>query len=300
MLTYLYNSLFESPAQTLVNTVNTVGVMGKGIAKRFKDEFPAMFREYKKLCDSGELSIGRLHLWKGGQNWILNFPTKTTWRRPSSLEYIAAGLETFRSAYKELGITSVAFPPLGCGNGELDWRRVKPVMESYLDNLEIPVYIHNMHFGPEFVPEHREPIVEKPEDFQRFLADIWGVMYRRGGQFQTIDSQIDFTASMGDNYDIRITSSRFKRTIPSEELERAWIGLRDGILSIDQYADEASRKYKAYLFGILASLPYVRRTRMQKPGKSTSASTGLFFDRRAQAELQTAEAKQPEQEWLFR
>lgn len=300
MLTYLYSSLFESPAQTLVNTVNTEGVMGKGVAKRFKEEYPAMFKEYEKLCESGALRVGRLHLWKGEQNWILNFPTKTTWRKPSSLEYVATGLDTFRSTYEELGITSVAFPPLGCGNGELDWQRVKPLMESYLDNLSIPVYIHDMHFGPEFVPEHREPVVKSPEDFQRFLSDVGALMYRHRGRFQTLDAKTDFTATMSNDFNIRIMKDRIKRTIPAEELERAWIDLRDGILSIDRYGDENSRRYKSYLFGILASLPYVRRTRMQRPGRPASAATGLFFDRRARSELENAEAQKPEQEWLFR
>ena len=73
MLTYVYNSLFDSPAQTLVNTVNTVGVMGKGIAKAFKEKYPDMFREYKRLCDSGELSIGKIHLWRSPQRLVLNF-----------------------------------------------------------------------------------------------------------------------------------------------------------------------------------------------------------------------------------
>jgi hypothetical protein len=80
MLVYLYSSLFDSPAQTLVNTVNTVGVMGKGIAKTFRERYPAMFSEYRKLCDSSEFSIGNLHLWKGDDHWVLNFPTKTSWR----------------------------------------------------------------------------------------------------------------------------------------------------------------------------------------------------------------------------
>jgi O-acetyl-ADP-ribose deacetylase (regulator of RNase III) len=91
MLTYLYTSLFDSPAQTLVNTVNTVGVMGKGVAKTFRERYPAMFKEYKKLCDGGALTIGSLHLWKSDDRWVLNFPTKTTWRLPSKLEYIQQG-----------------------------------------------------------------------------------------------------------------------------------------------------------------------------------------------------------------
>lgn len=302
MLAYLYSSLFESPAQTLVNTVNTEGVMGKGIAKRFRDEFPAMFREYRKLCETGQLKIGRLHLWKGEPNWILNFPTKTTWRRPSSLEYLEAGLETFRSTYKKLGITSVAFPPLGCGNGELDWRQVKPVMERYLENLDVPVYVHNIHFGPEFVPEHREPVAERPRDFENFLLNVDSVLFKTRGQFTTLDGQSDFRAKMDAEGNIHVTKDGVsKRIIPAVELERAWVALRDGVLSVDDYGDKSSRRYKSYLFPILASLPYVRHARVQKAGKGpTGTAIGLYFDRRTRAGVQTAEAKQPDQQCLFR
>src|SRR5271165_6585792 len=108
MLTYLHTSLFESPAQTLVNTVNTVGVMGKGIAKTFRERYPAMFAEYKKLCNAQELKVGGLQLWKGIDHWVLNFPTKTTWRLPSKLNYIEVGLQTFVNNYEKAGIISAS------------------------------------------------------------------------------------------------------------------------------------------------------------------------------------------------
>ncbi len=108
MLTYLYSSVFDSPAQTLVNTVNTVGVMGKGIAKSFRERYPSMYSEYRKLCDNGAHAIGNLHLWKGGDHWVLNFPTKTTWRLPSKLDYIEKGLETFVKNYEGMGINHAA------------------------------------------------------------------------------------------------------------------------------------------------------------------------------------------------
>jgi O-acetyl-ADP-ribose deacetylase (regulator of RNase III) len=297
MLVYLYSSLFDSPAQTLVNTVNTVGVMGKGIAKSFREKYPAMFREYKKLCDTQQLHIGRLNLWKGEENWILNFPTKTTWRQPSSLEYLEAGLQTFTSSYKDLGITSVGFPPLGCGNGELEWEDVKPLMESHLENLTIPVYIHNVHFGPEFIPEHHEA-VKRPADFDRFVADVGRLLYAHKGQFQTLDSQTDFKALLKENQNLRITTNAGKRmTIPAEELERAWIALRDAVLSVDLYGDENSRRYKSYLFPILASLPYVRRAPVHRAGKATAI--GLFFDRKG-SKLENAESEKSEEQWLLR
>ena len=119
MLTYVRTSLFDSPAQTLVNTVNLVGVMGKGVALEFKSRYPDMFKAYRSLCDQHALEIGKLHLWRATDHWILNFPTKTTWKKPSKLDYIEAGLDVFLSSYRGMGISSISFPPLGCGNGNL-------------------------------------------------------------------------------------------------------------------------------------------------------------------------------------
>ena len=93
MLVYVRTSLFESPAQTLVNTVNTVGVMGKGVALEFKNRYPKMYENYRELCDNGVLTVGKLHLWRGNDQWILNFPTKTTWKKASEYSYIEDGLK---------------------------------------------------------------------------------------------------------------------------------------------------------------------------------------------------------------
>jgi O-acetyl-ADP-ribose deacetylase (regulator of RNase III) len=142
MIRYLDSDLFASPAQTLVNPVNTVGVMGAGLARAFRDRYPAMFREYQDLCRAGRLSIGTLHLWRGPDCWVLNLPTKTSWRLPSTLTQVEAGLCRFRRDYEALGISSVAFPALGCGCGSLSWETVRPRMESYLADLPIPVDVH--------------------------------------------------------------------------------------------------------------------------------------------------------------
>jgi O-acetyl-ADP-ribose deacetylase (regulator of RNase III) len=143
MITYVETNLFTSPAQTLVNTVNTVGVMGKGVAKRFKIVYPDMFVEYKRLCDLDELTINRLLLYRTPHKWILNFPTKRHWRHPSHLGDIEAGLLTFHQTYAEQGVTSIAFPQLGCGNGGLDWEtQVRPLMERHLASLPIDIFVH--------------------------------------------------------------------------------------------------------------------------------------------------------------
>ncbi|HXV97424.1 MAG TPA: macro domain-containing protein, partial [Anaerolineae bacterium] len=157
MLTYLTINLFKSPAQTLVNTVNTVGVMGKGIAKTFKQLYPEMYQEYRRLCQEKKLTIGKLYIYRTPNKIVVNFPTKKHWRNPSRVEYIQIGLEEFVKVYDRYGISSVSFPQLGCGNGELDWeQQVKPVMEQYLKDLPIPVYIHLYPKLPDFVPERLE------------------------------------------------------------------------------------------------------------------------------------------------
>lgn len=142
MLQYVTGDLLTALSQTLVNPVNTVGVMGKGIALQFKKQYPDMFVEYKRLCKAGELNIGELMLWKATDHWILNFPTKKHWRDPSKLDYVKAGLQKFANSYSDYGITSIAFPKLGCGNGGLDWQVVRPVMEQYLKGLPIDVYVY--------------------------------------------------------------------------------------------------------------------------------------------------------------
>lgn len=148
MIYYIKGNMFDSPAQVLVNTVNTVGVMGKGLALTFKKVYPDMFVNYKRFCDHNDLTIGKLYLYKTKGKWILNFPTKTTWRKPSKIEYIEEGLKKFVSTYKSKNIKSIAFPMLGCGNGGLDFEsEVKPLMNRYLSSLEginIYVYTNNM------------------------------------------------------------------------------------------------------------------------------------------------------------
>jgi O-acetyl-ADP-ribose deacetylase (regulator of RNase III) len=152
MITYILGNFFTSPASTLVNTVNTVGVMGKGIAKVFRDAFPEMFADYKHVCQRGLFSIGDLMLYPTLHKTFLNFPTKTDWRRPSRLEYIEAGLRTFSATYASHGLTSVAFPQLGCGNGGLNWEhQVRPLMESILAPLPIETYIH-IYDGQDHLP----------------------------------------------------------------------------------------------------------------------------------------------------
>ena len=147
MIRFTKGNLMTSSAEALVNTVNTVGVMGKGIALQFKEEFPKNFATYAKACRSGELVPGKLLITKetnraGEEKIIINFPTKLHWRNPSRYEYITEGLAELVKAISEYNIKSIAIPPLGCGNGGLDWNIVKGMIEEALKDVECEIHIY--------------------------------------------------------------------------------------------------------------------------------------------------------------
>jgi len=136
------DSLFSSSAQTLVNTVNCKGVMGAGIAKEFKRRWPRMFKVYRAACERGDIKIGYPLLCLMRERWVLNFPTKDHWKRPSKLEYIERGLTSVIAHHEEWGIESIAFPQLGTTLGGLRWEDVWPLMKEYLEFLQIPVEVY--------------------------------------------------------------------------------------------------------------------------------------------------------------
>lgn len=133
MIIKTYGNICDSTAQVIVNPVNLVGVMGKGLALEFKQKYPEMYKEYRCLCLNGQLKDMGLHLYKKSTPWILNFLTKFHWRNPSDLELIEQGLIVLAKNYQEWGIHSIIFPKIGCGLGGLDWnRQVKPLIEKYM------------------------------------------------------------------------------------------------------------------------------------------------------------------------
>jgi O-acetyl-ADP-ribose deacetylase (regulator of RNase III)/uncharacterized protein YwgA len=149
MIRALIGDLFESRAQTLVNTVNTVGVMGKGVAEQFKKRFPLMFEDYKRRTDREAVRLGEPYLFHDplGQ-WIVNFPTKGHWRSPSRLADIERGLDYLAEHVDEWGVTSIAMPPLGCGNGGLEWSEVGPLIYQKLHRLRVDVEVYAPYGTP--------------------------------------------------------------------------------------------------------------------------------------------------------
>ncbi len=152
MVKVVTGDIFESKAQTLVNTVNCVGVMGKGIALEFKRRFPDMYEDYVARCRRGQVRLGEPYLFKRATPpWVLNFPTKDDWRSLAKLSDIVRGLEYLTVHYREWGITSLAVPPLGCGQGQLEWRVVGPTLYRYLRKLDLAVNL----YAPYGTPEHQ-------------------------------------------------------------------------------------------------------------------------------------------------
>ena len=147
---YIIGNMLEAETEALVNTVNTNGVMGKGIALQFKEQFPMNFKIYAAACKKGEMQVGKMLVVKEntftGEKLIINFPTKTDWFKKSQYSYIEDGLKDLAKVITEYKIKSIAIPPLGCGNGGLKWEKVKPMMVRYLgqlSNVSIQIYEPN-------------------------------------------------------------------------------------------------------------------------------------------------------------
>jgi O-acetyl-ADP-ribose deacetylase (regulator of RNase III)/uncharacterized protein YwgA len=149
MFKALIGDLFATKAQTRVNTVNCVGIMGKGVAQEFKKRYPAMFEDYAERCERKQVRPGEPYLFRDRSGvLIVNFPTKDHWRSPSRLADIERGLDYFAQHYAEWGVKSVAFPPLGCGNGGLSWEEVGPLMYSKLRHLNIEIEVYAPYGTP--------------------------------------------------------------------------------------------------------------------------------------------------------
>lgn len=277
MLVYVEQDIFQSPAQVIVNTVNTVGVMGKGIAKRFKDVYPEMYKEYRNFCEEGLLDIGKLWIYKTDNKWILNFPTKKHWRNPSKIEYIEEGLKKFVNTYEERGITSISFPQLGCGNGGLNWnKQVKPIMEKYLKKLPIDVFIHirteeSSNLEHMNVEDTLEWLRKSPKSLsiKQLADDIKVVLKDRNYKLDeleqwTVEIFEEDELELDLELEFNLINDGYKITITYETLYDIWIKLRDyGYLVIYDMPTEFTRNNdEKILFKFLELVPYIEPIRM--------------------------------------
>lgn len=299
MLTYLNISLFESPAQALVNTVNIVGVMGKGIAADFKQLYPEMYREYQRLCREEKLKIGMLYVYRTPNKIVVNFPTKRHWRERSQVAYIEAGLEKFVARYMDYGIASVAFPQLGCGHGELNWeRQVQPVMERYLRDLPIPVYIHIYSPPSGFVPERfdvefaQQMRVERQrisadrlwEDLQRLATAPDGQSYQLtlfGPEVKVNGEHIFFLPTPGDPV-----------IVYREDINDIWntLRLRGTVGENDLPQLIRAEGAGPWLFTLLSQLDYIHSITLRSRSEGP-AVRGLRYDPRPELATQRVAEK---------
>lgn len=297
MLIYKRTSLLDATTQTVVNTVNCVGVMGKGIAKEFKQRDPMMFAAYKRICDQKLLEPGKLWLWRGSASWILNFPTKKHWRNPSRMDWIEAGLKKFVATYEAQGITEISFPKLGCGNGNLNWDEVRPMMEHYLSDLSIPVYVHDftMDIG---LPEHLERLAAEVNDavphdlsFSGFLKSLQVIAAR--SPTISLDDDLSFRPAFDGNT-LHIHANAGSWSFEEDDLRGVWLGLLNGLVTKEKAGWTASAAGMP-LLTMMRLLPAVRGVQIQKQGRDEpelavelTPDAAAFFDTptpTAQAEL---------------
>jgi O-acetyl-ADP-ribose deacetylase (regulator of RNase III) len=157
--------LRQTDADAIVNTVNCVGVMGKGIALQFKNKWPANYKAYKAACQNGEVQIGKMFVFDCGRlvkpHYIINFPTKDHWRAKSKIEFIHSGLIDLIEQVRQLNIKTIALPPLGCGNGGLAWSEVRPLIENAFSVIpEVTVHLFEPDGAP--APQTMEVRTHRP------------------------------------------------------------------------------------------------------------------------------------------
>lgn len=278
MIKYVKGDMFKSPAKILVNTVNTVGVMGKGVALEFKKQYPEMFYCYKKLCEEKQLDIGKLFLWRKEKKWVLLFPTKKHWRNPSKIEYIESGLKKLVENWDKLGADSIAFPRLGCGNGGLDWNDVRPLMEKYLKNVPLQIYIYIDNYAdPE--PEHLQ--VSEIEKWLSGVNDVEG--YEKFKLQLTDILENDNSILLGDGVqakikedgELQLNCNGEQREINDEELCSFWNYIRDvGIVSENEIPSEYEF-FSNVLLTVMKKLEYVQSVIVSEDG--------IFFSKKANA-----------------
>lgn len=153
MIKFVSGNLFDAKVEALVNTVNTAGVMGKGLALQFKKAFPENSKAYEAACKRGEVQIGKMFVFDAGgivlPRYVINFPTKKHWRSPSKLEYVEQGLANLIEVIRDRQIRSIAVPPLGAGLGGLDWSKVRALIERRLADLaDVEVLVFEPNGAP--------------------------------------------------------------------------------------------------------------------------------------------------------
>jgi len=274
MIIYHHTSLMDSTAQTVVNTVNCVGVMGKGIAAEFKKRYPDMYKSYRKVCDHQMLEPGKLLLWRGDDQWVLNFPTKQHWRSSSKVDWVELGLQKFVAEYEHRGIKEIAFPKLGCGNGNLDWDVVRPIMERYLDPLPITTYIHDFQ-ADIGIPEHLEDFAKSREQqgipycYDQLWEQIVDISHNVGSCMYDLETQRPFSMATKDNVLLLETEDENRSFFAKDEVTDVWRILAGGMLTKKKIG-VADSETASQLISIFSLLPAARPVQIRWPHTDNS------------------------------
>ena len=230
---YEHGDIFSSQAEAILNTLNCVGVMGKGIALEFKKRWKNNFKAYKKLCDAKMLRPGKMFIYdtsdlltegQSAQRYLINFPTKDHWRGKSKFSYIAEGLDDFIVQIQERGIRSVAMPPLGCGNGGLDWAEVRELIEQKLSSVDgVSFHVYGPKENNQSAPEHESRPAAEMTYERALLIRAIGEFEPYFGGFLTrlcLQKIVYFLQATGVSY--RVQFSRNTHGPYSERLHKAF------------------------------------------------------------------------------
>jgi O-acetyl-ADP-ribose deacetylase (regulator of RNase III) len=281
MITYVYGDMIYSPARVLVNSVNTVGAMGAGLAYDFKRFYPDMFLHYRDLCLRDEFEIGQLYLYTTPHKWVLNVPTKKHWRAASRLEYIEAGLQKFAVIYAERNIASVSFPLLGTGSGGLLPDEVRPLMEAYLSPLPITVFIHIYKEDNPFETEKRNVramrawLNAQPQHvtFSEFWRDLVA-LGRKTSELKTLDTgaSFKFMAQSSKGAKAQFNSVKLLPSeggsifIPETQLHDLWQYVQRAGYILPQNLPCGLEPYAPYVVTLLAQLSYLQPVQLAAVG----------------------------------
>lgn len=274
MITHVIGDILQSPARVMVNEVNAVGVMGRGLAHDFKLCYPAMFEQYRDLCERGAFQTGPWMLYRTPHKWVLNVATRDHWRAKARLEDIRAALARFVDTYAERGITSVAFPRLGCEPGGLDWaREVRPVMENLLAPLPVSVTIHADDPDDPFVSANERNIRSvrawlegdpQPVSFARFWRDISRLLRDNERQFVTVPGGEAFTVGRDtgrkrSGRSLVVLTGAPKPVFLSERvLADLWTYVRSAGYAQPRQFPGGLADHAPHIIGLLSALDYVR------------------------------------------
>jgi O-acetyl-ADP-ribose deacetylase (regulator of RNase III)/uncharacterized protein YwgA len=253
-LRFKSGDMFKERADALVNTVNSVGVMGKGVALEFKRRWPENFEVYRKACAANEVAPGKMLVFDrgglvtDGPRYLVNFPTKTHWRSKSKLSYVEEGLDDLARVIRDYSISSLVMPPPGCGNGGLDWADVKPLIEKKLGQLpdvEVIVFAPKIeNEAPEYLPTQFSMTFERAI----LLKALNELELYFDGSFDRISLQkvAYFLQAMGVNFGLKFAKNLHGPY--SEPLKKAYLsfekyGLIDGFLAGERQTHVTRRGY---------------------------------------------------------